>query len=90
MRNMSYDSPNIGRYWVRFFFDVSFFALITVIFLNIIFGIIVDTFAELRDAKTAMEEDMNNKCFICAIDRSVFEKNSEVGGGFESHIENEH
>jgi len=30
-------------------FDVSFFIIITTIGLNIIFGIIVDTFSELRD-----------------------------------------
>ena len=33
------------------FFDVSFFILITTIGLNIIFGIIVDTFSQLRDSK---------------------------------------
>lgn len=33
----------------KFFFDFSFFIIITTIGLNIIFGIIVDTFSELRD-----------------------------------------
>jgi inositol 1,4,5-triphosphate receptor type 1 len=32
-------------------FDVSFFVIITVIGLNIVLGIIVDTFSQLRDAK---------------------------------------
>ena len=32
-------------------FDISFFIIITTIGLNIIFGIIVDTFSELRDSK---------------------------------------
>lgn len=32
-------------------FDVSFFIIITTIGLNIIFGIIVDTFSQLRDSK---------------------------------------
>ena len=36
---------------VRFFYDVSFFIIVTTIGLNIVFGIIVDTFSELRDAK---------------------------------------
>ena len=35
----------------RFFFDVSFFIIVTTIGLNIVFGIIVDTFSELRDEK---------------------------------------
>lgn len=32
-------------------FDVTFFILVTTVGLNIIFGIIVDTFSQLRDAK---------------------------------------
>ena len=35
------------------FFDVSFFIIITTIGLNIIFGIIVDTFSQLRDSKVS-------------------------------------
>jgi hypothetical protein len=35
----------------RTIFDISFFMLITVISLNIIFGIIIDTFSQLRDAQ---------------------------------------
>lgn len=34
--------------------DVTFFILITTIGLNIIFGIIVDTFSQLRDAKVCL------------------------------------
>lgn len=46
-----------------------FFVIITFTLLNIIFGIIIDTFAELRDAKKKIDEDINNKCFICSLDR---------------------
>ena len=35
----------------RFFFDVTFFIIIAVIGLNIVLGIIVDAFSELRGAK---------------------------------------
>jgi hypothetical protein len=38
-----------GIYVGKFLFDVAFFMLINVISLNIIFGIIIDTFAELRE-----------------------------------------
>ena len=34
---------------LRLFYDVSFFIIVTTIGLNIVFGIIVDTFSELRD-----------------------------------------
>lgn len=42
----SYDSDN---FVLRNVFDISFFLLINVILLNIIFGLIIDAFAELRD-----------------------------------------
>ena len=36
---------------LRLFYDVSFFIIFTTIGLNIVFGIIVDTFSELRDER---------------------------------------
>lgn len=36
-------------------FDVTFFILVTTVGLNIIFGIIVDTFSQLRDAKVLLQ-----------------------------------
>lgn len=41
--------------------------------MNIIFGIIIDTFAALRDEKNMKDNDENNKCFICGLDRGAFE-----------------
>lgn len=43
------DSSN--EYMERFFFDLSFKIIVIIIMLNILFGIIIDTFGELRDAK---------------------------------------
>lgn len=40
-----------GFYAQRVLFDVSFYIIINIICLNIIFGTIIDTFAELRDTK---------------------------------------
>ena len=56
-------------YYLRAINDLSFFLIIITLFFNIIFGIIIDTFAGLRDEKAQMEEDMRNICFICGIDR---------------------
>ena len=44
-----------------------FWALIIIILLNIIFGIIIDTFGELRTNKLKVEENMENTCFICQV-----------------------
>ena len=45
-RTFSFHEPGL-----RTIFDLSFFIIITIIALNIVFGIIVDTFSELRDEK---------------------------------------
>jgi len=55
--------------------------------MNIIFGIIVDTFSELRDLKWQTEEDMNSKCFICSRSSYDFE---HYGTGFDYHVKKEH
>ena len=45
-------SPNnFQRAGLRVLFDVSFFIIVTTIALSIVFGIIVDTFSELRDER---------------------------------------
>ena len=60
-------------YWGRWFFDLSYFILITFILLNIIFGIIIDTFADLRDQKKAELKDVQEKCFICSLSKYDFD-----------------
>ena len=42
---------------------------------------------ELRDQKKSRDFDTKNKCFICNIDRYVFDRYAE---GFEHHIEQDH
>jgi len=37
-----------GYYWGRYTFDLTFFIVINMLFIQIIFGIILDTFGELR------------------------------------------
>ena len=37
------------NYYYRVVFDLVFFLVITIILLNVVFGIIIDTFAQLRD-----------------------------------------
>jgi hypothetical protein len=78
---------NLSKYYQMFIFSLSFFLVVIIILLNIIFGIIIDTFAQLRDQKNFIEEDMRTKCFICNIDRYTFDRNSY---GFEQHIVEDH
>lgn len=71
-------------YLLRSINDLSFMMIIILLFFNIIFGIIIDTFAGLRDEAAVMEDDMKNVCFICGTDRQTFDKDS--ANGFMHHI----
>eukprot|EP00051_Salpingoeca_urceolata_P021905 m.350050 g.350050 ORF g.350050 m.350050 type:complete len:1958 (+) comp19886_c0_seq3:2025-7898(+) len=72
---------------LRAIFDLTFFVLITVIGLNVVFGIIVDTFSELRDESYQIKDAMETECFICSLKSYEFERN---GNGFDYHVKNEH
>nr|CAR82067.1 TPA: calcium release channel IV1b [Paramecium tetraurelia] len=78
---------NQDYYSQRVLYDVSFFILINIIWLNIIFGIIIDTFAELRDQKNQKDFDSQNRCYICDLTRTVFEKE---GISFDNHVNKYH
>ena len=82
-------SPKIGNwnYWQRVVFDIAFFVIVIIIILNVIFGIIIDTFAELRDKRQALESDMKNNCYICGTLRSTLELQ---GQGWAKHFLVEH
>ncbi|CDW75428.1 cation channel family protein [Stylonychia lemnae] len=75
------------KYWKRFAFDLSFFVVVIILLLNLIFGIIIDAFADMRDQRNAMEKDVNEKCFICGINRYQFEAKNKV---FKDHVLREH
>ena len=74
----------------RILFDVLYFLLLIILFLNIVFGIIIDTFAELREKRAFIEDDQQSKCFICGLERSVFDREAGAQGGFEHHYKYEH
>ncbi|OMJ75413.1 hypothetical protein SteCoe_25455 [Stentor coeruleus] len=58
---------------IRIIFDLSFFIIVIIVLLNIIFGIIIDTFAELRDQRNEILKDLQQNCFICGNTRFQFE-----------------
>ena len=60
----------------RFFFDLLFFWLIEGIMLKIVYGMILDSFGELRQAHYLIEQDMANNCFICNVEKDECEKNN--------------
>ncbi|KAI5732226.1 hypothetical protein M8J77_023640 [Diaphorina citri] len=71
----------------RVIYDLLFFFIVIIIVLNLIFGVIIDTFADLRSEKQQKELILKNTCFICGLNRSAFD-NKTVS--FEEHITCEH
>uniref|UniRef100_A0A452QKD5 Inositol 1,4,5-trisphosphate receptor n=1 Tax=Ursus americanus TaxID=9643 RepID=A0A452QKD5_URSAM len=71
----------------RVVYDLLFFFVVIIIVLNLIFGVIIDTFADLRSEKQKKEEILKTTCFICGLERDKFD-NKTVS--FEEHIKFEH
>jgi inositol 1,4,5-triphosphate receptor type 1 len=71
----------------RLIFDLSFFVIVTTIGLNIVFGIIVDSFGELREERSNIEAEQKSKCFICDLPSYDFERRAE---GFQNHVNCDH
>lgn len=58
-----------GKYFLRFIFDNIFNIMLVWIVINLVGGIIIDRFRELKDALDYREKDEKNLCFICGFDR---------------------
>merc|ERR1719348_501251 len=74
-------------YTLRLIYDMLFFFVVIIIVLNLIFGVIIDTFADLRTEKNNKEEVIKNTCFICGLKRKAFDNKNVT---FEEHIRAEH
>jgi hypothetical protein len=75
---------------VRNVLDLLYFLIVLVILLNIIFGIIIDTFSELRQQKLERNDKTVNYCFICGKTKLDFDRESEQPNGFKRHIRDDH
>jgi Na+-transporting NADH:ubiquinone oxidoreductase subunit NqrC len=72
-----------GYYIARFLYEDLFFILVIVILLSLVFGIVIDAFAELRDKYLKNEKDKKDTCFICGASREQLEKKCE---NFNLHV----
>ena len=86
IKSVPYDPESKWNYFLNTLYDLSFFILIITLLLNLIFGMIIDAFGELRDEKNANDEDKLNVCFICGLERSEYERI----GNFDKHTSEEH
>ena len=76
----------------RYILDLLFFLLVIIILMNIIFGIIIDQFSELRESRKEREMQTTDFCFVCGLEKNAFEGQGQAAGGdgFEHHIKHEH
>eukprot|EP00698_Gefionella_okellyi_P020171 TRINITY_DN6305_c0_g1_i1.p1 TRINITY_DN6305_c0_g1~~TRINITY_DN6305_c0_g1_i1.p1 ORF type:complete len:2627 (-),score=633.27 TRINITY_DN6305_c0_g1_i1:3269-11149(-) len=68
-------------------FQLVFYFLVIVILLNMLFGIIVDTFAQIRNERDLQEMTLKSKCFICDVPALVYDREAN---GFVAHTRYEH
>lgn len=60
---------------------------------NIVAGIIIDTFGSLREKESDKIRDIEDKCYICGNPKTIFDRLSDassMGGGFDHHIKVNH
>jgi len=74
-------------YWIRFLFDILFFTIIILLFLNMLNGIIINGFSKYREKMEEIEDAINNRCFICNLHKSSFDKKKL---SFKRHCDYEH
>uniref|UniRef100_A0A3Q3QFR2 Inositol 1,4,5-trisphosphate receptor n=1 Tax=Monopterus albus TaxID=43700 RepID=A0A3Q3QFR2_MONAL len=84
LRKPSKEEP---LFTARVIYDLLFFFMVIIIVLNLIFGVIIDTFADLRSEKQKKEEILKTTCFICGLERDKFDNKTVT---FEEHIKVEH
>lgn len=83
---VSFKYDTNGNYFLKFFWDIIFHIIVNLILGNIFFGIIVDTFNEMREKRDKEKEDKENKCFMCNRDRY----DNVQGLEFDDHRDKEH
>jgi hypothetical protein len=74
--------PSHNRFWLNWVVSISHLVIIKFIVLNIVAGIIIEGFGELRDERNKREFDVLNFCPICGMDRWESER---VGMPFDTH-----
>eukprot|EP00441_Pelagodinium_beii_P041338 CAMPEP_0197644914 /NCGR_PEP_ID=MMETSP1338-20131121/17736_1 /TAXON_ID=43686 ORGANISM="Pelagodinium beii, Strain RCC1491" /NCGR_SAMPLE_ID=MMETSP1338 /ASSEMBLY_ACC=CAM_ASM_000754 /LENGTH=1454 /DNA_ID=CAMNT_0043218391 /DNA_START=9 /DNA_END=4373 /DNA_ORIENTATION=+ len=79
------DGPELT--WWRFAFDYLYNLVVILILAAIISGIIIDTFANMRADLQAKNDDQQNNCFVCGINRSQMERKMVK---FDHHVFQEH
>ena len=75
------------HYVGRIITDDLFFFIIIIIMIDLVFGIVIESFDALGIKELKQKNDKTNHCFICHVNKATVEKNRE---NFDEHRENNH
>ena len=78
---------DMNSYTIRWTTDLIFYITVILLLLNMINGVIVSTFSQIRETSSQKEEDIEERCFICNKEKKDFEKKKI---DFAKHCETEH
>ena len=78
-------SPGGGQYLARMAYDSIFFVWVGIILMNIITGLMLDTFGAMRENEARRKDIRSSECFMCGLLRSEY-----TIGSFEDHQHVEH
>ena len=53
----------------RFTFDMVYFIFMEILFANLVSGIMIDGFGSLKEADAEKDQDKQNFCYICALEK---------------------
>jgi len=81
-----FNNDTYGKYFSNFFFIMLFFILVWVLLMAIVFGTVIDSFAELMDHMNRIEHDKTSVCFVCGEGKDEEKR----GENFKKHVEEIH
>jgi len=81
--------PGLETYLPRIAFDSFFFIWVGIVLMNVITGLMVDTFSATREEKADRENTWTNECFICGLSRDEYESHG-LSVSFENHVTRDH
>ncbi|KAL9647381.1 hypothetical protein ABK040_011745 [Willaertia magna] len=74
----------------RFIFDMIAWFIAVIILLDVLFGLVLDSFSARREESNKKEKEIKEKCFICNNEKTRFDIHANQGITFEKHIKEEH
>lgn len=87
--NLSW-SNSLGTFtelWQKIIIDSTFFIIFVTVGLNVVTGIIIDGFRELKSERNKKLADMQSRCTVCDIEKDVFTK---YDVSWDQHLKDEH